>query len=183
MYIPSDPKVIQAVAEDGFVRRWAFWLPLVIAALLVYLSPDEYVSLSGALKLFTWLPVLVFPSIDVWASRSSFPENTRVLFSFFAYASIYYAVLVAGWDKYKLAFIGARNSPKRHLKPLIVALYLLPPLLLFSVALPAEEKCLNLCIHASRLLQLIYAFLLSFWLGFGLASLYWWIRNFSKIHF
>ncbi|MDO7926318.1 hypothetical protein Q6A51_05965 [Pseudomonas sp. KFB-139] len=183
MYIPSDPKTIQAVAEDGFVRRWSFWLPLVIATLLVYLGPEESTSSGGALRLFTWLPVVIFPSIDVWASRSSFPESTRVLFSFFAYVSIYYAVLVAGWEKYKLTFIGERNFPKRHLKPLIVALYLLPPLLLFSVALPAEEKCLNLCIYESRALQIIYSFLLSFWLGFGLASLYWWVRNFSRIHF
>ncbi|QVE15470.1 MULTISPECIES: hypothetical protein [Pseudomonas] len=183
MYIPSNPKVIQAVAEDGFVRRWSFWLPLIIATLLVYLSPEEPTSLGDTLRLLTWLPVAIFPSIDVWASRSLFPESTRVLFSFFAYASIYYAFLVAGWEKYKQTFIGEHDSPKRHLKPLVVMLYLLPPLLLFSVALPAEEKCLNLCIYESRTLQLIYTFLLSFWLGFGLASLYWWIRNFSRIHF
>jgi len=60
MYIPSDPKVIQAVAEDGFVRRWVFWLPLFMAAFLIYSGPEKYADLNDALKIFTWLPVLVF---------------------------------------------------------------------------------------------------------------------------
>ncbi len=182
MYIPSDPKVIEAMLSDRFVRRWIFWFPLIVGGLLFYMFSEGLVLPQEIVNSFVWLPVAIFPSIDVWGERSRFHEATRVLFSFFAYAAIYYAVLVARWSEYEKAFVGSCDSFKRHFRPLVVILYIFPSWLLLNIALPVEEKCFSLCIYESRVIQVIYMFMLSVWFGFGLASLYWWIRNFSKIH-
>lgn len=184
MYIPSDPKIINGIIEDRFVRRLAFWMPLIIATFLTYLAPQEAGYLNDATKLLSTLPVLIFPSIEVWADRSEFSDKTRIIFSLFAYASLYYGVLFARWDQYKQSFINDPSPLRRHLKPIIiVVLYLLPSLLLFNVALPIQENCMRMCIHESKAIQIIYAFLLSMWLGYGLATVYWSIRYFSRIHF
>lgn len=180
MYIPLSPKVIKGIAEDELVRRWSFWFPLLFISIVVVVVPVRIFSGMDTVKVLASAVELVFPSMQDWVSRSSFPETTRLIFSFFGYSAFYYAVLIIRCEKYKKAFI---VSPvKRHLKPFMVALSILSAWLFFNTALPVEEQCPRLCIHESRTMQVLYFLFISHWLGYCMAMLYWWVTNFSIIH-
>lgn len=182
MYIPLSPKLYKGIAEDELVRRWSFWLPLVFISIVVVIVPVRFFSEMDTVKVLA-LPVeFVFPSMQDWVSRSSFPETTRLIFSFYGYSAFYYAVLIIRCEKYRKAFVGDISPVKRHLKPFVVILSILSAWLFFNTALPVEDKCLRLCVHESRRIQVLYGFTISIWLGYSMAMLYWWVNNFSIIH-
>ena len=183
MYNPLSPKMLQEIGEDDFVRQWSLWLPLAFISIIIVIVPVRFFSEMDTVKVLVSLVEFVFPSMQDWVSRSSFPETTRLIFSFFGYSAFYYAALIIRCEKYKKAFVGDISPVKRHLKPFVVALSILSAWLFFNTALPVEEKCLRLCIHESRAIQVLYGFLISLWLAYGMAMLYWWVSNFSKIHF
>ena len=182
MYIPLSPKVIKGIVEDELVRRWSFWFPLLFISIVVVIIPVRFFSEMDAVWVLASAVEFVFPSMQDWVFRSSFPETTRLIFSFFGYSAFYYAVLIIRCEKYKKAFVGDVSPVKRHLKPIIVALSILSAWLFFNTALPVEEKCLRLCVHESRAIQVLYSFSISTWLGYCVAMLYWWVTNFSIIH-
>lgn len=182
MYIPSDPKIFKAIGGDRFVKSWHFWIPFFVAITIAYVVPSSIFQAVPIVEEIVLIVSSVVPSIDIWVERSYFPVTTRLLFSYYWVLIFYYAYIIATNKDYENGFLGAMNSWRRHLKPFGVLVFIVGFWFLFNAVVPVERSCFRLCIHESRAIQTVYGFIMSICSGYPLAMVYWWFKNFRRIH-
>jgi hypothetical protein len=183
MLKPRSSKIVQESTEDIFFQRPITWVPLLFTSVVVFggLSAD-FLNLTWANALVN-LAVDTLPSVEKWAERSYFPEITKLIFSLAWFFSLFYAVLISRWGPYRQKFLSSLVAKRRHLAILPVATMIGFGMFFLMVTFPEEPNCTRKCIYESPFIQVLYSTAGSMFLGYGLAMLYWWISNFSRIHF
>ena len=185
MYLPSDPLIWEGVAADPLLRKKAFWVPLLLIGLAVWAQAEGMLTLPAWwLSLQSGLGIWI-PSLADWQARSYTPETTGLWFTLCWCVSPYYVILLCRHQAYERQMVCKWQQAgwKRHLLPLLLvgcaAFFLW---LTLWVALPAEEQCHFDCIHQSLWLQIFYGVCCYLSLWTLLAMLWFWLKNFRRIH-
>lgn len=180
---PSTSKLVQEMARDAFYRRWIVWFPLLFTSVIAFGGYSEDVMGVQWVAELAGIAKANISSINVWAGKSSFPEVTQLIFLLAWLFSFYYAALVARWKPYREMYVGSLTGWRRHLRALPGLMMVCIGLFFFNVTLPAEPNCRRMCIYESEFIQVIYSNGISFILGYGFALTYWYLANFSRVHF
>jgi hypothetical protein len=182
MLEPSGSKIVQVPTEDRFWWRPVVWGPVLFISVVIFGGFSD-----GVLSL-AWVSTLVnvaastLPSVETWSQKSFFPEATRLIFVWAWLSAAFYAVLIASWAPYRKMFLSSLVKRRRHLAVLPVVTMIGFGVLVLTVTFPEEPNCTRRCIYEFTWIQVLYSSVGSFFAGYGLAMLYWWITNFSSIH-
>jgi len=183
MLKPRSSKIVQEVDVELF-QLPIFWVPFVFTSIVVFGGYSE------SLLSLTWVDALVraaadtLPSLERFAAKSRFPDVTRLIFTMAWLFSLFYALLIARWTPYRdQFFLGPVVSKRPHLTGLVVALMIGGGVAFLTLIIPEESTCTRKCFYKSPAFQVFYTGAGSYLLGHGLAMLYWWLSNFTRIHF
>ena len=185
MYLPSDPLIWEGVAADPLLRKKAFWVPLLLIGLAVWAQaegmltlPAWWLSLQNGLG--GWIP-----SLADWQTRSYTPETTGLWFTLCWCVSPYYVILLCRHQAYEMQMVRKWQQAgwKRHLLPLLL-LGFAAFFLWLSVwgVLRDVQQGHFVCTHQSWCLQILYGFCCYLSLWTLLAMIWFWLKNFRRIH-
>jgi hypothetical protein len=180
---PPGSSLVQVPTDDQFLWRPIAWIPLLFTSIVVFGGwSADFLKLTWANALVSGL-AQTLPSIETWAEKSFFSEVTRLIFALAWLFSVYYAVLIACWVPYRTLFLRSLVNRRRHLAILPVVVMGGFGVFFLTVTFPEEPHCTRNCVYESAVIQVLYSSVGSFLTGYGLAMLYWWLSNFSRIHF
>ncbi|PTU30589.1 hypothetical protein [Stenotrophobium rhamnosiphilum] len=185
MYLPSDPKVWNEIAQDPLIKRPIFWLPIAFVILIPFLTDEDQIRTSLLVQQFVAALSYLVPSIDTWVQRSEFPSTTGFLFSIYWVLMPYYFLIFAGIkDKSEYVKIWRSTGWKRYFSPLIlISIPLAYGLIFYFFAFPEESNCSHECIHRSPSLQNFWGICSVIGITSLSAEVFRWMKNFKAIYF
>ncbi len=184
MYIPANLDIAE-LSNDKLIRKPRFWLPVLLAILLVLYRMEP--GSAFVLIIDQWVILLsaYWPALADWMARSAFPPVTGWWFSLLAILFPYYVVIFYCHRPYEENMVNKWliSGVKRHFYPLLlIFMVCFFSALFFWFTLPVEKQCRFDCLHENVIIQIIYGMCMLFSSCYLWSMVFFWLKNFSAIH-
>jgi hypothetical protein len=182
MYISKDGR---NAFNDPLAKNASLWIIYVTGFLLLAVAPDDWSDRFPALDLAARGLSSVIPSIDKWVEFSTFPQQTRLFFTYCWLVLPLELIIIVRHRRSEDGFVsGWRASPKgKYIKPLLLFTFCATILFInVNFAIVDTPPC-RVCVNSSKFSQALIGGLLPFVNAGVIASIFWWMRNFRQIYF
>lgn len=170
--------------QDPLAKKLSLWCFQIAGVLLILLVPDNVLDESPFLAIITNFISGIVPSIDKWVSHSSFPQVTKVFFTYCWISIPFQTIIISRHKTSEDRFVqGWCKDPRtRYWRSILLFLFNGSIFFLyFYFALPEEKSCTSLCVHLTKTVQGLFGVIAAISISTLIALIIWWIKNFKII--
>lgn len=196
MYIPTD--LVQRFQNDPMAKKASLWGFMIFGIVLMMCAPLDVLSQYPFLAVVVDFVSGLIPSINKWAIHSSWPEVTRLFFTYCWLTIPVQMVIMSIHKPSEERFVNSWIKYAQFYKPalLYIMSLIFRPLLLFFMsallllfnyyfAIPYTESSISFDVNAyrSKLVQALYGVIAAYSISGAMACIVWWSKNLKLIYF